>query len=271
MINVDEPQNPLLKQFVDSIYIVKHDNKEMKFVAYPSIYTPVAIFRNASVEYADRQVMVAQADEVPFRTIACNQFFNAIQVIYKQVVDEIAINFKPLGFLSFTNSRNTFDNIISFHEWDAFLPDLLSKVFAEKSRVLQIQMVENFLLERYHQLQHETILCNALNLFNASQEYKIAEIAALLGIPYKQLYRNFRDTVGCSPVHYRKLLKFRNSIISKLNNECLTRLVDVCYWHNYSDQSYFIKLYKELTGETPGRFLKSISALGRNKLIFKMQ
>lgn len=270
MIKVLEPENALLKKFVESIYVLRNNADKMEFTAYPSIYTPVALLRNAAVECIDNHVLISQANDSACLSIACNQYYNATHVQYKQMVDEIAINFKPLGLPSFTHSKHTRGKNQYFHDWDDHLPCLFNDVFEPNKPESQLQIIETFLLERYRKLTNETILFNMLDLFGRKEGFKMQAVADILGIHYKRLYRDFLAAVGCSPAHYRKLLKFRESIITKLKEGDNTRLTDICYRHNYTDQSYFIKQYKELTGENPGHFFKSISSFGNGKVVVKI-
>ena len=271
MINVLEPKNELLKKFVDSIYIFKRDTRSLEFTAYPSVNTPVALLRNAIVSVADTVVYIESSDKPNHFGIACNQFLSSTHVQYQQLVDEIAINFKPLGFSSYTRLKPINSKVSSFGEWNKFLPDLFRIVFATDDPEEQLNYIEQFLLEQYIPLPNESILLNALELLtDKNTNYKMQEIAGHVRLHYKQLYRQFTENVGCSPTHYRKLVKFRSSVISKFEKGNKARLVDICYTHDYTDQSYFIKQFKELTGERPVHFFKEVSSFGNNKVIFKI-
>lgn len=271
MINVIEPENELVKQFVDSIYVFTKSDNTLEFTAYPSINTPVGLLRNATINIDKEHVCITNTDLSTPIAIACNQFFNGIHLQYLQTVDEIAINFKPLGFSSFTNSKPLYKKIYSFKDWDNLLPDLFQDVFSTNEPNQQLFFIEKFLIKQYTALTDETILLKTLALLNETKKnYKMQEIADIVGVHYKQLYRSFVENIGCSPTHYRKLLKFRTSIISKIKDGDKSRLVDICYDHDYTDQAYFIKQFKELTGEKPTHFFKEVSSFGNDKVIFKM-
>jgi len=272
MINVLEPQNEQLKQFVDSIYIFKRSVSKLEFTAYPSANISVALLRNAIVSVREGLIYIENSDTPNHFSIACNQFSGSVHLQYLQLVDEIAINFKPLGFPSYTRSKPENSEIFSVREWNKFLPDLFRIVFETEAREQQLYYIEQFLLEQYLPLPDEAILLKALKLLtDTTTNYKMQEIADLVGMHYKHLYRQFTENVGCNPTHYRKLEKFRSSVVSKLKKGNKSRLVDICYAHDYTDQPYFIKQFKELTGERPARFFKEVTSFGNDKVIFKIE
>lgn len=271
MIHVLEPRDELLKQFVASIYILTKGSGTLEFTAYPTIHTPVALLRDAHLRAESQHVYVERSGTPGYMAVACNQFLSDAHLHYLHLVDEIAINFKPLGFASFTRSRPQAAKLSVFHEWDDLLPNLFNSVFAAGTPGKQLQYIEVLLLQQYQPLENEAVLLKALALLNdTANECKMQEIAAAVGMHYKQFYRLFTENIGCSPAHYRKLVKFRSSVESKVRKGNTTRLVDICYDNDYSDQSYFIRQFKELTGESPARFFKDITSFGDDKVIFKL-
>jgi AraC-like DNA-binding protein len=271
MINVFEPQNKLLRQFVDSIYVFKKSKERLEFTAYPSVNTPVGLFRNTGIKIEQDHLCITNTEKPNHFALACNQFSDSVHLQYLQLTDEIAINFKPLGFSSFTRSKVRGRKVYYFQDWDAFLPDLFNTVFATDDPEKQLLAIETFLKERYCPIPDEMILLQALELLNdTATDYRIQQIAGIIGIHYKQLYRSFAENIGCSPVHYRKLVKFRGSVISRIKKGDKARLTDICYDQGYTDQPYFIKQFREMTGERPKRFFKEVSVFGNDKVIFKI-
>ncbi len=271
MINVLEPQNELLKRFVDSLYIFKKNESGLEFTAYPAMNVPVALLRNAAVSIKDDLIYIESSDSPCHLGMACNQFSSSVHLQYKQLVDEIAINFKPLGFASFTRSKPANSKLFLFQDWDGFLPGLFRAVFETEDERQQLNSIEQFLLEQYVPLPNEAVLLHALELLaDTTTDHPMQEIADRVGMHYKQLYRQFTENVGCSPAHYRKLLRFRSSVVSKLKKGDSARLVDVCYENDYTDQPLFNKQFKDLTGERPTRFFKDVTSFGDDKVIFKI-
>lgn len=271
MVNVWEPRDKLLRKFVDSIYVWTQNADKLEFTAYAGLNTPVALLGNAAV-YAEGGNVRITASAVPNHVaIACNQFFSGVHLQYEQLVNEIAINFKPLGFTSFTRSAVQDGKVFSFTQWDGQMPELFGQVFAASDPQRQLEYIEQFLLLQYSPVPDEAVLLQALALLqDRDRDYKMQEIAALSGISYKQLYRAFTEHIGCSPAHYRKLFRFRCSVADKITKGNAVRLTDISYKHDYTDQAHFNRQFKELTGEKPTHFFKEVTAFGDTKVIFKI-
>ena len=271
MIEVMELRHELLKQFVDSIYVLKNDTCGFEFTAYPTANTPVGLFRNTRMNVAAECVYIESSDTPNHFAIACNQLSSGMHLQYLQLVDEIAINFKPLGFSRFSQSKLGSKKVFCFVEWDEQLPGLFNDVFATADTKQQLQHIEKFLLKQYTPSAYDAILLKALELLNdTTTDYKMQEIAGIIGIHYKQLYRQFTENIGCSLAHYRNLVKFRTSVASKIVSGDKARLVDVCYNNGYTDQPYFIRQFKKLTGEKPTCFFRKAVSFGKSKVIFKI-
>src|ERR1700744_4257271 len=102
MLQVFEPHNPLLKKYVENIYIFEEGDKPVKYTSYPSANTSVGLFRNAAVSFCDDPISIKRSGKINQFGIAFNRLFRPVTIDYLQMVDEIAINFKPLGFSVFT-------------------------------------------------------------------------------------------------------------------------------------------------------------------------
>jgi AraC-like DNA-binding protein len=271
MLRLFEPANALLKKYVDNIYIFEKSNTAIKYTSYPSVNTSVGLFRNAAIEVSGNCFSFKNTQGPNHFAIACNRLFRPVDIHYLQMVDEITINFKPPGFAIFTQHPypDGQDSFI-FPDWDVFLEDLFHSVFATENSAERLAIIEAFLLSRYARITDEELLCTAMHLLSGPDAgHTINEVADLSGVHYKYLYRSFMRHVGCSPAHYRKIAKFRNSVYSKLDKGDATKFIEICYSGNYSDQAYFTKQFREITGENPKKFFKVISAFGNNKVVFK--
>ncbi|MCW3123453.1 MAG: AraC family transcriptional regulator [Flavipsychrobacter sp.] len=271
-MNVFEPNDPLLKKYIDNIYIFEKGQEPVQYTSYPSANTAVGLFRNATVDITDDPVIVqASADTKPFG-IAFNRLLRRVNLHYMQMVDEIAINFKPAGFSAFTGwqyTGNSSDCFV-FTEWDGDLERLLTHIFRAQEQHERAALLEAFLLSRYTPIDDEDILTRACALLaDPNNEDKIQEIAKQVGVHQKYLYRHFMQYIGCSPAHYRKVVKFRNAVYAKLDKGDAMKLIELCYNSNYTDQAYFTKQFHKLTGENPKQFFKDVSAFGKNKVVFR--
>jgi YesN/AraC family two-component response regulator len=77
--------------------------------------------------------------------------------------------------------------------------------------------------------------------------------------------------MGCSPVEYRRICRFRSSLTNKLNSSQVKNLTEITYEEGYYDQSYFIKEFRKITNHNPKDFFKSTSKVDGDKIIWEIK
>ncbi len=263
------PSNPLITKYVEAIYLFKRGNEVSEYFAYPSLHTAVALFKDAQVEYNAAQVTIHPNLEKGFCAMASNRLHCTTVIRYDGMVDEIAINFRPPGFSLFTG-RELQKNNFPFDNWDAQLPKMMNAVFSTEDKNEQLAVIEAFLLSQYEPIECEDMIDKAIAMLsNFESELSIQDIADSCGVHYKYLSRCFVKYVGCSAAHFRKVARFRASVQAKLREGDQLNFTGICYDNNFTDQSYFIKQFKELTGESPGMFFKDVSSFADNHIVWK--
>lgn len=83
-----------------------------------------------------------------------------------------------------------------------------------------------------------------LSLVSLQQALKLSE---------RTLERRFLEHVGISPKLFARINRFQASL-QQLRAHGSTKLSDIAYDHGYTDQSYFIRSFKEFTGVSPRQF-----------------
>jgi AraC-like DNA-binding protein len=271
LMEIFEPENPLLRKYVSVIYFHEESKNKSDYVAFPAPMTSIGLYRNALITYTQNEILIKKSYKDHFATNGVNQLIKAIQLRHEEIPFEIAISFKPLGFASFT--RNTFQNdqaVFSFTDWDNDLEELFDNVFAQKENNIRAGIVEDFLLKKFIKIAAEEVLLKAVQMLSDfSTDYKITEIALAVGVHPKALYRDFRKYIGCNPAHFRRIVRFRNSVEQKSKSQAAKKFTEIYSGNNYTDQSYFIREFQKLAGANPKEFFKSISALGQNRVFFK--
>lgn len=106
-------------------------------------------------------------------------------------------------------------------------------------------------------------------LSNFNPEVSIEDIAKKFSLSSRTLGRVFKKHLGISPVGFRKIARFRHSLKNKLLSSKFNTLTKIGYESNFYDQSYFNKVYKNLTGQNPKAFFNSIEKLANDRLVFK--
>lgn len=270
MVEVFEPVSKLLKKYIASIYLFEKGADNLVFTSYPSTSTAVGLFRNAALHNTEDGVFINNSEGPGYLSIANNRLFKPVTLHYSEMVDEIAINFRPLGFVTFAKEDIRNHDFFIFHTWDGHLKTLFETIDTIIEPSGKLKAIEDFLLTQIAPLKEEGMLLSAMELLgDADKDYKVNEIAAMLAVHPKYLYRVFVQRVGCSLAHYRKIVKFRRSVQSRIVKGSSAKLTEVCYENDFTDQSYFIKQYQELTGNNPRKFFNDISSFGNNNVIFR--
>ena len=266
-----EPQNNLVKKYVNTIYVINKSREQKSYIAFPTSYLAIGLFRNAVITCTGNEIQIKQSGRKTHVGIAVNLLIEPMKVCYETMPDEIAINFKPFGFTSF--SRENVQGNKSFFfitSWQDKLKELFDKVFGTQEPREQLAIIESFLSDHFTRIENEEALLKATAILSDfTEDHSMNEVAEIAGMHYKVLYRSFMKYIGCSPAHFRKIARFRNSVDERLKSKGLPRFTEICYNNNYTDQPYFIKEYQRLTGESPKEFFRHISVLGDNNIIWR--
>jgi AraC-like DNA-binding protein len=83
---------------------------------------------------------------------------------------------------------------------------------------------------------------------------RVHELAAELGLSERQLRRGFDDVVGVSPKRFLRIARFRRALRSARAAE-RPDWARIAEQHGYFDQAHLIADFREMTGQTPSRFL----------------
>ncbi|WP_434166743.1 helix-turn-helix domain-containing protein [Bacillus thuringiensis] len=125
--------------------------------------------------------------------------------------------------------------------------DLLRNVFCTFADRVKAQKVQ----------QHsKTIaICKNYIFKNIYNQISVKQIAAFANVNSDYLSILFKKEVGISLIEY--IQRERIEEAKKLLTFTSYSLSDICASLNFSDQSYFTKIFKKITNETPGKYRKS--------------
>jgi len=89
------------------------------------------------------------------------------------------------------------------------------------------------------------------------QDNSAAALSRLRGQLYsteRSMQRLFEEQIGISPRQYKRICQFQ-AAFNTLNSGRFARLSDIAYEQGFSDQSHFVRVFKEFTGMTPKAYL----------------
>ncbi len=83
----------------------------------------------------------------------------------------------------------------------------------------------------------------------------LSEILENLNLNERTFQRVFKKYVGVTPTQYRRICQFQLSF-GQLRSKKFNKISDVAFDNGFSDQSHFIRSFKEFTRLTPNDYLK---------------
>ena len=82
----------------------------------------------------------------------------------------------------------------------------------------------------------------------------IREVQSELCITERTFQRRFEQYIGVSPNQFRRICQFNNAF-QQLNRQRSKSLSEVTFGNGYTDQSHFIRTFREFTNLTPTEYL----------------
>ena len=271
------PENPLLKEYIEYYYFLKTDSPDFnsRYYVFPNTLQAFNIHRFARCEISSHSTVIVGDKTNKFLMVAQGKHEVPLYVQLKGILDKVTIIFKPLGLNHFIKSsfiKILSDTSQSFTDWyeDENCERFLNFFYQAENNNARIAILETYLLSRYQPLKEEAILQKAINmLIDFDNEYSVEQIIREISINTRAFNRLFYKNMGISPIGFRKIARFRHSLRNKLFSDQFKKLTQIGYESNFHDQSYFVKMYKKITGENPSKFFNSIDKLADNQLIFK--
>lgn len=270
MLKTYLPQSSFLKKYVASFYVLEtNESAVQSYFAFPHYFTGITFLKDVEVERKPFQIQFKESPGNEAHIELLGKYKTPVFVSYSGRISEVTIIFKPLGINRFIR-KNYFSVAPSFAQeftneiWKAFGNEL----FKSEN---PISSLEAFLIEQFEDFEELSVLEKVLPYFeNLDENRSITEIAKISGLNLKSFQRHFIKHLGCTPVDYRRLVRFRNSLASKLNSSEEKTLTEITFENNYFDQSYFIKEFKNFTNQNPSKFFKKVSLVDGEKIIWEI-
>ncbi len=271
MIKTIEPSSPTLKKYIECFYIYEgKPNSTFRYLAFPHFNTGLSFFSGASVNRQNWSLQISENTEVGVHIEILGKYTTPVFLEHKGQLSEISIVFKPAGLNRFFKESYlllapNFSQELKNDVWGQFGESLFSSN-------IEISKIESFLLSQFCDNQEVSHIENSLILLeNNNEQISISDIAIKVGLNLKTFQRHFQKHMGCSPVEYRRIYRFRSSLANRLNNTQLKNLTEITYEEGYYDQSYLIKEFRKITNHNPRDFFKSASKVDGDKIIWEIK
>ncbi|MCO4757314.1 MAG: AraC family transcriptional regulator [Oceanospirillaceae bacterium] len=122
------------------------------------------------------------------------------------------------------------------------------------------QILDEWLLHQLSDsLNVQPNLTTALNWLEQQSQDPIATLPQHVNLGQRQLERLFKQWVGISPTHYRRIVRV-NTVRSRLRNSSYAiSLSNEAINAGYFDQAHMNREFKRVVGLTPGQYLKCLN------------
>lgn len=275
MLKTFQPSSDRLKKYIEVFYVFSGVlPREFSYIAFPHINTAISIFKGVRISRGNFEVKIETNDTDPNHCCIeiLGKYTAPVFVHYKGSFEEVAIVFKPFGINQFIrgdmiNYAAKFSQAYTNEKW----LHLAEKLFNEEDTAARIELLEDFLLSIFCELENKMISSAIELLSDTYIDHSIESIAKLHSLSVKTFQRQFFKTITCTPSAYKRIARFRHALQTKVLSTEIKSLSDITYESNYYDQSYFIREFKKLTRLNPKKFFETITILDKKKIIWEIK
>lgn len=134
------------------------------------------------------------------------------------------------------------------------------RLLASKTLNHQIEIISDMVEEliNKNQVLHDDPIQKAIRqIIESEGQIKISNLREEIFLTERTLERKFLNQIGLTPKQFAKIIQFQTSL-NKLTQANFDKLTHVGLESGFTDQSHFIRVFKQYTGQTPSYYLKSI-------------
>ena len=172
----------------------------------------------------------------------------------------LAIQLKPEGcYPIFQCHVDQLSNrvVMADDVFNASFLDLRAQIIKEEEIAKKFAVIESWLLQNVrHENAPDSELITILRRLQLESLSQHAAIVSSYSKTQKHLISQFKKYFGLTPKVFQRIFRF-NEILQRIHQKEIISWTDIAYQFAYTDQSHFIKEFKEFSGFNPTEFLKS--------------
>ncbi|WP_153393580.1 helix-turn-helix domain-containing protein [Chryseobacterium vaccae] len=266
-VNFYKPKNSILKNYIEGYYFMagNQDSNPIQYLTFPNNFCILSTTYNSDTILEENRIMVTPSTQNKVWTDLVFRYNYPIEVFCEQPINEITLYFKPLGLNHFVSDLEKIfaqrKNLTSYTPFPDF-KDTMKQILTNPNREQQIELLENYWISKF-QLKDLSLMEQILS--DIEKDMKIEEIAEKYNLSRQYINKLFIKNIGKTSSEYRKIHRFRNTLINRKKSKNLT---DLSYGNLFFDQSHFIKDFKELTRIKPSTFFKNVDTSKENIWLF---
>ncbi len=265
-----------LRPYVACYYFIKSEdpNFTSQHYSFPHTYNALSIYKDGLFDSSPSHFNAKQSSTPNYQLFIQVKRQAPLRVNISGKINRVTILFKDFGinhFISEPLSEIMGYHVSQFNSWknNANFPSFMENLFGHDDGKEKGKIIDAFLLQLLTPVQLSYLESAVALLCNFEANLSIDQVAAHFNVSLRSFNRKFKEVLGVSPVEYRRIAQFRQSIENKLGQSQFKRLTDIGYQSHFYDQSYFNKIYQKLAGSNPKTFFKSIERIGNDNLIFQ--
>jgi AraC-like DNA-binding protein len=144
--------------------------------------------------------------------------------------------------------------------------DLYELLVEEKTIQNRIKIVSKYLIDliKVNERKVDNPMLYAISeIVNTKGAVPLRELQRQLQLSERSLERKFSETVGIPPKFFSRICQFQ-ATMNQIRSNNYNNFSDLAFQNNYSDQSHFIRVFKEFTGLLPLEYRKESDELVEN-------
>lgn len=271
-----QPKSELLRKHISSFNMFeKRKDFSLNFFAFPQLGSTMELYENTAIKRSANEMKVSPVKETAgkknnYSVEILGRYTAPIFISYEGPVNGFTINFKPLGINYFFEKSYKEIAPANFQKssdakWNKFAEEVLVfKKFEER-----VEFAELFLEKMINDIQI-TEIERAVEMIIKDPSVSVDEIASNSYVSVRSLHRKFNDYVGCSPMVYKRIVRFRKSIDFDARKQKNLNVTEISHINDFFDTSHFRKEFLKLTHQNPVDFFKTISEIGNNKFPYRL-
>jgi AraC-like DNA-binding protein len=169
-----------------------------------------------------------------------------------------AVRFQPDGLRRFTRmpiSALTGLDVPLDQLWSG-AADLVEQIHEAVDFTTRKNLADTFFMHLAHGIPFTTpSLLAPFQTYAAKDGARMHALAKELGYSERQIERRFLRETGLSPKRYSRILRLQRTL-SHLDHPRRGSLTELAYALGYADQAHLNRDFKQLTGITPGQYLR---------------
>jgi len=185
---------------------------------------------------------------------------NYLSISAHQNSEMLVVQLKPKGFYPITHvpSSTLNDKVIPAQElFGTEILNLRTTILNQKTSTEKFEVIEEWLMNRiaFDDVPNSE-LTNILDLLKTKPLTNHADIISSYSKTQKHLIDQFKKYFGLTPKVFHRIFRF-NEILKEIHTKNNIRWSQITYQFGYTDQSHFIKEFKEFSGFNPQEFIVS--------------